>query len=217
MDRDAFLARVRRRVDLGFPPNAAHPLARVDDVPEAVYTEPLDDLVGAFVAAVRRQGGEPHRATTMEALETVLDDVLAGAGTVAVSADPEVALVTDLLDDRSIDIVHPRGANELADVPIGVTGAAGAIARTGTVVVASSRAASRSVSLIPPVHLALVPAGSIVATPSDWWRNMDDRHPDGPPSQLVFITGPSKSADIELTLTVGVHGPKRLVVVVWEG
>ena len=217
MDRDVFLARLRRRVDLGFPPNAAHPLGRVDDVPKIDYREPLDDLVDAFVAAVRRQGGEPHRVASMAALENVLDEVLAGAEAVAVSGDPEVALVADLLDDRPTEVVRPTGANDLADVAVGITGAAGAIARTGTVVVASSRAASRTVSLIPPIHLALVPAGSIVATPSDWWRHMGARHPDGPPSQLVFITGPSKSADIELTLTVGVHGPKRLVVAVWEG
>ena len=66
------------------------------------------------------------------------------------------------------------------------------------------------------MHLALVPASRILASPSALWRHLPERFPDGLPSQLVFITGPSRSADIEFTLTVGVHGPKVVWVVILD-
>jgi L-lactate dehydrogenase complex protein LldG len=74
------------------------------------------------------------------------------------------------------------------------------------------RAGSRTASLLPPVHLALVRRDAIVATPGDLLRHLPERLPDGLPSNLVLITGPSRSADIELQLTVGVHGPRELVI-----
>ena len=84
-------------------------------------------------------------------------------------------------------------------------------------VVSSARAGGRSASLLPPVHLALLPASRVLASASELWRRMGEHFPDGPPSQLVFISGPSRSADIEFTLTVGVHGPKRVWLGLLEG
>jgi L-lactate dehydrogenase complex protein LldG len=84
------------------------------------------------------------------------------------------------------------------------------VAATGTVVLSSARAGGRSAALVPPVHLALVRAADVVATPADIWRCLPERFPEGLPSQLVFASGPSRSADIEFTLTVGVHGPKAV-------
>jgi Uncharacterized conserved protein len=155
--------------------------------------------------------------TTRRELETALDAALDGVETVALSRDPEPALARDHLARSGRVVLEDAVGAALAEVDAGVTGAAGGIARTGTVVVDASRAGSRTVSLLPPTHVALLSARRIVADPSAWWRHMEDHHPDGPPSQLVFITGPSKSADIELTLTVGVHGPGALVVLVLDG
>ena len=83
------------------------------------------------------------------------------------------------------------------------------VALTGSIVVDAGRAGGRTVSLLPPLHVAFVRADAIVATPGDLWRALED----GPmPSNLVQITGPSRSADIELVITLGVHGPQALWV-----
>ena len=91
--------------------------------------------------------------------------------------------------------------------------AAFGIAATGSLVVAADRAGGRSVSLLPPVHAALLPIRSLLATPADLWRHMGEAFPGGPPSQVVVITGPSRTSDIELVLVRGVHGPGH----VWVG
>ncbi|HHC07964.1 MAG TPA: lactate utilization protein C [Actinobacteria bacterium] len=215
MRRDEFLGRLRRRLEAGFPPNLAHPLLPVDAIPTVDYREPLGDPVERFVEEVERVGGEANRVGTESALEELLAEI--AASRVAVSRDPEVTTVLPLLDRLEVEVLETPPVEVLARIPVGITGAAGGIARTGTVVLDAGRAGGRTVSLVPETHVALVAEERIVPDPSAWWRRMTERHPEGPPSQLVFVTGPSKSADIELTLTVGVHGPRRLVVVVAPG
>lgn len=88
----------------------------------------------------------------------------------------------------------------------GLVRATAAIAQTGTVVIDSARNA-RTHSLLPERCVFIIDAATIVDTPGDVLRNRRRWWPQGLPSQIVFVTGPSRSADIEMTLTIGVHGP----------
>jgi L-lactate utilization protein LutC len=72
----------------------------------------------------------------------------------------------------------------------------------------------RSLSLLPPVAVFVIDAATIVDTPSDVLRQRQRWWPDGVPSQVVLVSGPSRSADIEMTLTVGVHGPGEVHAVI---
>ncbi len=106
---------------------------------------------------------------------------------------------------------------EMIDADIGITGADYAVAETGSVVVLPRVGLSRLVSLAPPVHLALVRPQDVVDTLDDvfllrrldYYRNGKDMG-----SYLNFITGPSRTADIEQTLVVGVHGPKEVHMII---
>lgn len=106
---------------------------------------------------------------------------------------------------------------ELFDtVDAGFTVADSAIAATGTLVLKSSPALPRSVSLVPPLHVALVRAGTIHNHLFDAAR--DEAWAQGMPTNLVMVSGPSKTSDIQQTLAYGAHGPKQmLVVIVHEG
>jgi len=99
-------------------------------------------------------------------------------------------------------------AELFANIDAAVTTTRGAIAETGTLIVWPSADEPRLNSLVPPMHVALLDVEKIVDTLDDAieeWNEM-------PPNALL-ISGPSKTADIEQTLAYGVHGPKRLVVV----
>lgn len=106
------------------------------------------------------------------------------------------------------------GASEIFEFEVGVTRAQAAIAETGTLVLDSSCERNRLVSVVPPVHIAIVAASRIYATLADVLAMLQSGGEVSP--AITFITGPSRTADIELTLTIGVHGPKELYVIIDE-
>jgi L-lactate dehydrogenase complex protein LldG len=119
----------------------------------------------------------------------------------------------DALCERSVE--EQRGSMLAAD--IGISSVDLAVAETGTLVMCSKPGQERVASLAPPVHLALVDQRQIVPDLFDVFDELARRGVDSLPSNLVFNTGPSKTGDIELRLTTGVHGPKHWHVVVVRG
>jgi L-lactate dehydrogenase complex protein LldG len=101
-------------------------------------------------------------------------------------------------------------------VDCGITTTLGAIAETGTLILIPSPAEPRLLSLAPPVHLALLERRAIYPTMAAFLETgaFGGGSPQGPtpPSNLVMVSGASRTADIELTLTIGVHGPKSLLI-----
>jgi L-lactate dehydrogenase complex protein LldG len=93
-----------------------------------------------------------------------------------------------------------------------LTGTLGAVAETGALILKSSAEEPRLLSLVPPIHFAVLDAAAIypdLATAMqalNWSTAM--------PTNMLLISGPSKTADIEFTLAYGVHGPKELVVLI---
>jgi len=98
-----------------------------------------------------------------------------------------------------------------AAADLGISSAEAALAETGTIVIYSGPDQSRLATLLPPVHLALVPTSCLTA---DLFTFTASRQGELP-ANLVFVSGPSKTADIEQTMAIGVHGPKRFIVVLY--
>jgi L-lactate dehydrogenase complex protein LldG len=96
--------------------------------------------------------------------------------------------------------------------PIGITGAFCAIAETGTLMTLSGRDTPAAVSLLPETHIAVVRTSRIVRGMEEAWQLMRDEL-GVPPRAVNFISGPSRTADIEQTVTVGAHGPYRVHVI----
>src|SRR5689334_13155899 len=105
-------------------------------------------------------------------------------------------------------------AAELFEFEVGITNAQAAIAETGTLILDSSCERNRLVSVVPPVHIAIVAASRIYPALADVLAMLQSGTELSP--AITFITGPSRTADIELTLTIGVHGPQELYVIVDE-
>jgi L-lactate dehydrogenase complex protein LldG len=101
---------------------------------------------------------------------------------------------------------------------VGFTGCFCAIAETGTLMLLSGAEAPASVSLLPETHVAVVPAARIVATMEDAFALLRVERPGTLPRSLNFISGPSRTGDIEQTIVLGAHGPCRVhIVIVGEG
>ncbi len=99
------------------------------------------------------------------------------------------------------------------DDKVGVTGTYCAIAENGTLMLLSGEHTHATTSLLPETHIAVVPASRVLRAMEDGWDLLRKEHGDLP-RQVNFVSGPSRTADIEMTLVMGVHGPFRVHVVV---
>jgi L-lactate utilization protein LutC len=116
------------------------------------------------------------------------------------------------LDWRGAGIdVEARAAR--GDDLVGVTGAFLGIAETGTLMLLSGPQTPATVSLLPETHIAVLEAGRIVATMEQAWDRLRVER-GGLPRAVNFVSGPSRTADIEQTVTLGAHGPYRVLIIV---
>jgi len=100
------------------------------------------------------------------------------------------------------------------NVDAGITSAAGAIAETGALILWPSDKEPRLMSIVPPLHIAILKADTIHNSLSEVMQK--ENWPANMPTNVVLVSGPSKTADIEMTLAFGVHGPKELIVLILE-
>lgn len=209
--RDAILASVRGSLR-GVKRTSAE---RADPQPgdPAILATPAERLA-RFVQVLEGVGGHctvaRDEAGARAALARIALDL--GAREVAVSDATLARRIAGGLEDATVFDGWSDRARLLA-CDLGVTGAQWGIAETGTLVLDSEAEKHRLVSLVPPVHVAILEAGRILGTLGDALAAGRGADPDALPRALSFITGPSRTADIELTLVVGVHGPKELHVI----
>lgn len=109
--------------------------------------------------------------------------------------------------------VEARGARD-ADL-VGITGCFCAVAETGTLMMCSSPATPSAVSLLPETHIAVVPASRILPYMEDAW-DLARKELGTLPRAVNFISGPSRTGDIEQTIVLGAHGPYRVHLVIVE-
>jgi L-lactate dehydrogenase complex protein LldG len=221
--REAFLVRVRQAAEQGQPYRV--PLR---PVPEGIgYVGADGDLVERFAAEVNAVGGEAFVVADFTAASHQLHQLLAEAG-----AKSAACWQHDLLDRIGLaDLLAVPGVTlfdyaRLAALPadelrqmllacdVGITSCDCAIAETGTLMMCSRPGQERVASLLPPMHIAVVERQQIVPDLIDAFRLLQDRGLDQLPSNVTWITGPSKTGDIELQLTTGVHGPGKWRVIV---
>ncbi|MFB3148859.1 MAG: lactate utilization protein C [Thermodesulfobacteriota bacterium] len=118
--------------------------------------------------------------------------------------------------DAGLKLITAKNKNRMANADIGITEVDYAIADTGTLVLLTDKNQPRSVSLLPPIHVAIVRPENFVRNIKDLFIILKSRlqNSEDITSCMTFVTGPSRTADIELSLTLGVHGPKELYVLI---
>ncbi len=218
MDQQSFLARLR------LPP------AKANDVPSRPppSSEPLSEreLADRLARELEAVEGVVHRAPSLRDARDRIVRVLRAARVrrlvrtrtaVLKELDLDRALleagieleVCDLREGGSREAI--RSANFSAEA--GLTGVDYGIAETGTLVLLTRPGEGRAVSLVPPVHIAVLHSRNICFELGELFERVTAV--EGTlPSALTFITGPSSTGDIELVHTVGVHGPRELHLVI---
>lgn len=114
------------------------------------------------------------------------------------------------------DIVCQRDLNDIEHCQASITGCEVLISRLGTVVISSRHSGGRSGAIITPLHIVVANSGQLVPDIKDALAFISKKYDGVLPSMLTFITGPSRTADIEKSLVIGVHGPKELYVFLLE-
>ncbi|MEE9284599.1 MAG: LUD domain-containing protein [Dehalococcoidia bacterium] len=119
-----------------------------------------------------------------------------------------------------VAVARRRLRQSFIDADMGITGANVAIAETGSIVIVSNEGNARLVSTLPPVHVAILGIEKVVATLDDATSLLRVLSKSGTgqrvTSYISYITGPSRTADIELSLTIGVHGPKEVHIILLD-
>jgi L-lactate dehydrogenase complex protein LldG len=192
--------------------------AQPREVPKTVLANDRASLVERFQESLEAVAGYCIRVRKESEGAVAVREIIEqlNARRVAISNSPLVQRVMAQVKTDA-EWIENASASELFDCDAGVTSAQWAIAETGTLVLESDEERHRLASLVPPVHIAIIEAAQIRQTLGEVLQRLDEKGRDRLSRTVTFITGPSRTSDIELTLAIGVHGPRELHVIILEG
>jgi len=198
--------------------NIRRSLGRTDHTPlglcpaiyESRHAESVDSEIERFLVEIKKLSGVGQKLSPLD-IESALKILVAEQNIRKAMMWNTQYLkqlnVAEHLQSLGVELISSNSdKHEIAQCDLGITEADFILSETGTLVLRSSAEKPRAVSLVPRVHLAVVRPEMLRADMHQVFAEArEDRY-------LVFITGPSRTADIELTVTLGVHGPKNLFV-----
>ncbi len=209
MAREKILHKVRTALgrSAGQPPSPPPPVRlRLPDTP-------LDQRLASFKAALEALAGKVLIAASREEAVSYAAALCDGAPAVASNAPLLAELgIARLPGVRSASRDRDELRAACASAALGITSADYALADTGSLVLLASAEEARLISLLPPVHLAIIDRQRLLTGLDELYTRLP--LPSDATSAMVFITGPSRTADIEQILVRGVHGPREIHVVV---
>ena len=216
--RAEFLQSIRHRTQAGrYKPTNAPDVAWTGEPRES---EPVGDPPTRFIEELEALGGHGKRVEGLEAARGyVLGLAREREARLLVRWDVdelETLGVDEPLNDAGVEVAIWRDLEDFREIAgkanIGLSTAAWAIAETGTLVLEGGPGMGRSVTLLPPTYVAVVPVGRILRTVPEAIEKYAGGA-EGLPANVCFHTGPSRSGDIEMALFVGMHGPGDVHVV----
>ena len=176
-----------------------------------------------FSTELAGQTGVVHRASDISDARRILSEISAAEGirSAIISTDEIINMLglpewgaSSGIEVFSIETLLDREAlkDKAFSVDAGITGADFAVAESGTIGIAAGKSMPRLASIAPPIHIAIINLGKLFPTYETAMHNYIEST-KAMPSQLVLITGPSSTADIQATPFKGMHGPGKLYVI----
>lgn len=179
-----------------------------------------DKLYERFAQRLRDVGGEAYQAASLDEAATFIARHPALTDQTLVvppgfSAHANWGTLLPFLTARNIIIREADTPAGVADAPAGLSGGELAIAETGSVLLAENSLAARAVSMLTFAHFVLIPQNRLVPMLDEAGQTLQQLTQPGPDQRhyISFVTGPSRTADIERTLTIGVQGPRTFCAI----
>jgi L-lactate dehydrogenase complex protein LldG len=172
----------------------------LDQEPEVEFAEQFTKLQGKFIYCINRQELAFQLSSLVKKQDWTkifcLEDKLLGP-------------LAGQLEDRLTK-------TDLAGCDVSITGCEYLVARTGSIVMSAAQPGGRTTSVYAPIHVCIAFTNQLVYDVKDALQAAKEKYGDKLPSMITFATGPSRTADIEKTLVVGVHGPKEVYLFLVE-
>lgn len=213
--RNAILARIRKSL-------AGEPDRPVPPIPEVwpVENPPVEKMVERFTLELEAVAGEVVRAATIEQAGQKLIALMDELGAERIGRTDHALceeLTAGLPSERFAVGQDDPDPKQLAELPAGLVAADTLLADTGSSMIACATPHHRLMCYLPPVCFVVAKTSQLAEHLPAAWDAIAARAADSKlRGEFVFITGPSRTADIEKILILGVHGPKRLIVLLVE-
>lgn len=188
--------------------SAIHSVPEKPDFEQPIYHSVDLPLELAFKENLEKVNGFVHLFSSEEDLFKSLKEFLSS------HEKENIFCIEDEICSQLISsgITFQQSSELLKNTEVGITGCDFLIAHTGSVMVSSAQKGGRQMFVYPPVHIVIANKNQLVGTLDEVYIGIRDKYKSNFPSQIVLITGPSRTADIEKTLVLGAHGPKELHV-----
>jgi L-lactate dehydrogenase complex protein LldG len=210
--RDAILGRIRTAL-AGEPDTPLPPMSEL--WPAGAWPTP-PDLFASFVQELARVQGEAYHCATLDEATQRVSELFRELGEppTAVVDEGRCRGVSAGLRAENLHILEPTwDRTRLASLPLAVMPAAYLLADTGTAVVLPRTPAERLLCFLPTMAILIASTATVVPHLSDIWSALSHRAKDtAERGEMLLVTGPSRTADIEKKLILGAHGPKRVIV-----
>lgn len=213
--RDEILNTIRRSLRRGALDDKTRQALDERLASHPVHIQPTQPgpLVERFAAKLQAVSGTFAYAASMEqAVQAIVNYLAESSLPLRLVAAPDPFLMSlPWPADLAVEYRATRGQDQ-----VGLTGAFAAVAETGSLVLLSDPASPTTLNFLPDVHVALLRRERVVPHIEDVWALLRTER-GAPPRAVNFITGPSRTADIEQTIQLGAHGPRRVHVVLLDG
>ncbi len=162
-----------------------------------------DEIIGLFIENATKVAAEPVRVKNNDELNHVLAPIMVQCESIYCPG------VTDT--EKAIQVPPDKHNPDYVSASVCLEEVSAAIAETGSLICSSQGGKPVQAGLLAAHHVAILSADNIYESLDQFFSTLGD----SPPTNITLETGPSRTADIELTLTIGVHGPGRLTVIVF--
>jgi len=173
---------------------------QLDQEPEVEFAEQFTRLQGKFIYCINQQEFAFQLSSLVKKQNWEK---------IFCTEEKLIAPVVGQLAERII-------STDLANCDVSITGCESLVARTGSIVMSSAQPDGRTASVYAPIHICIAFTSQLVYDIKDALQKAKDKYGNNLPSLITFATGPSRTADIEKTLVVGVHGPKEVYLFLLE-